>query len=319
MRRRPAVGAGSHGDGIRAASVPDHRAGGSRCLRRAGHDVVRGAGDCAGRGQGREGRCREGLRRPADGGAGACRRPDALRDRVEHQGFHRGCARPARGGAKDRVGRAGHHLPAVVPPVGSVRHARAHGSRPAGSSQRPGARCWRPALVAAFDVQPRRNRAPSEGHSARHELPKRLRLRQRALSHRRRGDRGHQRAVVGGFRQHADPEEGRDGRQQRPPFGGRRRRERRGAARAARRQGRACETVRLRQHESRRRHQLERRRHGEMDVGAPLEGAARQRLASLLRTDLPAADDARDADERAAGAARAGARASPTSSATRSA
>ena len=73
-------------------------------------------------------------------------------------------ARPAGRGGQDRVGRAGRPLPAVVPDVGSVRHARADGARPARAPQRPRPGRRRSALVAGLDLRPQGDRAPAALH-----------------------------------------------------------------------------------------------------------------------------------------------------------
>ena len=83
------------------------------------------------------------------------------------------------------------------------------------------------------------------------------------------------------------------------------RRERRDAARAGGRQGRAREAVRLGQHESCGRHQLQRAGHGKVDVGAARARPARGRQPLVLRRDLRADYVDRDAAPGAADAARA--------------
>ena len=113
-----------------------------------------------------------------------------------------------------------------------VRHARADGPRPARPPQRPRPRRRRSALVAGVDLRPQGDRAAAPLHPAGHELPQRLRLRQRALSRRRGADRDDQRPDVGGLRRLAHPREGRDDRQQRSPFRRCGRRQRRGDPRA---------------------------------------------------------------------------------------
>ena len=108
-------------------------------------------------------------------------------------------------------------------------------------------------------------------HPAGHELPQRLRLRQRALPRGRRGDRGGERADVGRLRHPAHPGTRRHDRQQRAHSA---------ATQAAtsrpltprRRQGAADHALRQRQHQSGRRHQLERRGHGEVDDRAARAG-----------------------------------------------
>ena len=194
------------------------------------------------------------------------------------------------------MGCAGRPVPACLPDVGSVRDARADDPRSARPSERP--RTWRgrSAVVAALHVRSQGDCAPAPVHPARHELPIRLCVRQRAVSRRRRGDRSGQRTIVGGFRHHPHSREGRDGRQQRSSFGGGRRRQRRGAARVHRSCRAADSAFRQRQHESCRRHQLERRRHGEVDDRAAWARAADRRLAALFRKHVAAADDAGDAD-----------------------
>ena len=119
-------------------------------------------------------------------------------------------------------------LPAVVPVVRSVRHARADDPRPARAPQRarPGLR--RSVVVAGLDLYPAGDRPPPEGSSARHELPQRLRLRQRPLPDCRRSHRECQRPVVGRLRVVPHPEESRHDREQRPPL---RRHERRRTSR----------------------------------------------------------------------------------------
>ena len=67
---------------------------------------------------------------------------------------------PAGRGGQDRMGRAGRALSAGVRDVGSVRHARADGARPARAPQRPRARRRRSAVVAASrPTTARRSRA----------------------------------------------------------------------------------------------------------------------------------------------------------------
>ena len=122
---------------LAAPSVAAGAAGGSGRLGAAGHDSVRGARHLPGGGQGRPGGGRQGLRRAQAGRARAGGRPDALRHRVQHQGLHRDRARHPGGRGEGPMGRAGHRLPAVVPDVGPLRHARDDGARSAGAPQRP--------------------------------------------------------------------------------------------------------------------------------------------------------------------------------------
>src|SRR5258708_3595012 len=81
----------------------------------------------------------------------------------------------------DPMGGAGGALPAGVRDVGSVRHPRADGPRPARAPQR--ARPWRrrSPVVAGIDLRPQGDRPPPAIHPAGHELPHRVRLRQRAV------------------------------------------------------------------------------------------------------------------------------------------
>ena len=106
------------------------------------------------------------------------------------------------------------------------------------------------------------------------ELPKRVRVRQRPLSDRRRSHRDGEWPVVGGLRRGADPEEGRHDGQHRAPFGRRGRRQRRGSARRGRGHRAADQAVRQRQHQPGRRHQFQRRGHGEVGHGAAERGHA---------------------------------------------
>ena len=88
----------------------------------------------------------------------------ALRDRFDDQGDDRSAGRHARGREENRLGCAGHHLPAVVPAEGSRGHARAGGSRSADASRRPG-QCRLPVVrPAQFD---RRNFATRPPHRSR--------------------------------------------------------------------------------------------------------------------------------------------------------
>ena len=64
---------------------------------------------------------------------------------------------------------------------------------------------WWPAV----DLRPQGDRPAAALHPAGHELPHRVRVRQRAVPRRRRADRGDQRADLGGLRQLAHPGEGR--------------------------------------------------------------------------------------------------------------
>ena len=171
----------------------------------------------------------------------------------------------------------------MVSVVGSLRHARADRARPAGASQR--ARAWRrrPAVVALLDLQPSRDRSPPALSAACHQLQERLRLRQRAVSGRRRGYRGGQRAILGGFRAQPDPRESRHDVEQRAAFGSGARRECRDAARARRRPRAPDRAVRQRQHQSRRRYQFVRRGHGQVAARPARGGPARRRLARCSR------------------------------------
>ena len=245
------------------------------------------------------------------------RRADAVRDRLEHQAVHGDRAWPSRRRTEDRLGRAGRAVPAGLPDVGPVRDARAHDPRSARPPERPRARRGRSAVVAGVDLRSQGDRAAAPVHPARDELPLRVCVRQRAVSRRRRGDRSGQRPVVGGFRRHADPRESGHARQQRPAFGGGRRGQHREPARAHRPRRPRDQALRQRQHESCRRHQLERRRHGEVDDGAAGARPAGRRLAAVFREHVAAVDHAGDADAAGEPAARAGGAAWRTSAATR--
>ena len=90
-----------------------------------------------------------------------------------------------------------------------VRHPRTDHPRPAGAPERPRSRRRRPALVAADHLRSEGDRPAAALHQAGHQLPQRLRLRQRALPGGRRGHRDGERPVVGGLRLDAHPGEGR--------------------------------------------------------------------------------------------------------------
>ena len=143
-------------------------------------------------------------------------------------------------------------------------------------------------------------------HPARDQLPQRLCVRQRAVSRRRRGDPGDERPVVGGLRQRAHPEEGRHDRSDRAVFG----RARAGnvAAPHAPLDGKVkvAQAARQRQHESCRRHQLQRRGHGEVDERAARAGRLADGTRLFSERTYREHHHDRDADERAAGAAGAG-------------
>ena len=113
------------------------------------------------------------------------------------------------------------------------RDARDDGARPAGAPQRPRPGRRRPAVVAAVHLHAgERWRDRLRFLPLGHQLPQRLRLRQRALPGRGRGDRSGQRAVVGGLHPHPHPGARRDD-DQPPRFDIRgQRRQRRHAARA---------------------------------------------------------------------------------------
>ena len=241
----------------------------------------------------------------------ACARgwPHPLRHRLQQQGLHRRGARRARRRGQGGVGRAGDPLSAVVPAVGPVRHARADGARPAGPPERPWPGRRRPPVVAAVHLYAARGRRAAALRPARDQLPQCLRLRQRAVSRGRRGDRDAERAEVGGVHPYPDPGEGRD--EHVPPAIRHHGQWRQcGHAARARRRARAGRpAVRLRQHQSGRRHPVERRGHGEVDAGPAAPRPARGRHTPVFgghvaRDLVPGHADAEPGSTAGAGAAR---------------
>ncbi len=94
------------------------------------------------------------------------------------------------------------HLPGLshVRPLG---HARDHGPRPAGASQRPRSGPGRPDVRAFDRHQPRGPGAADPVPQAEDQLPLGVRVRQRALRRRRPGGRGNLRTDLGRIRRGA--------------------------------------------------------------------------------------------------------------------
>ena len=208
------------------------------------------------------------------GASGSRGRRHPLRHRLEHEGLHRGRPGPARRRRQALLGRPRDPAPSVVPDVRPLRIAGDDDPRPADPPQRPGARRGRPPLLPAVHLHAEGNRGEGPVPEARLELPQRVRLRQHPLHRRGRGGGGGERQELGGIRPRPAAVAPAHGGYRPHRLVGARRSERRrcpcagGRGRAHRRSGQC------RQHRRRRRHPLERPRHGALGVRAA-RGAAR--------------------------------------------
>ena len=198
----------SRHDGLRAgiaairrcgAGVERCRAGataGPRRLRRKRAQAVRRARDRGGHRQGRPGRAGARLRRAQARRSGEGRRTHAVRDRLEHQGLHRGVDLDPRRRRQAEARRPRHRPPAVVPHVRCLHHPRDARARPAGASQRARPRRRRPAVLADHQLQHARSRRAPARRADQRRIPRPVRLRQHPVRRRAAGDRAGQRHVV---------------------------------------------------------------------------------------------------------------------------
>ncbi len=123
-------------------------------------------------------------------------------------------------------------------------------------------------LVAGVELHPPRDRRASREDSPRHQLPQRVRVRQRAVSRGRRNHRSDHRPELGRLHFESSAQAHRHDVKRRPPFGRDGRRQRGRAARVRQRRSADGHALRQRQHQPGRRHHVKRHGHPPLELKA---------------------------------------------------